>query len=250
MLQYSVKTIFEGFSGTVGHCARYGTQAACSNHSKVLDSRSFPWLRRSSSELRNAFLPVATQQYTYYLFNVLCLLSIFNIVVSCYPLVRKKDNLTDIALTPSQRALLGLDPDETPPVTPSTRYITPPRYSRSITPRKNSSGNWSGSNNPSPTSRNASPSLGLERIGLPFSPLTSLNWQKAIGGSRNVANRDSYGSPSPIGIGRSLKDTSVLGVPSTPSPSGGKGSSVGLNSRWLYERGRASPGSRMPKIYS
>ena len=45
------------------------------------------------------------------------------------------------------------------------------------------------------------------------------------------------------------KDMSVYSVPSTPSPMGGRGpSSVPLNSRWLYEKGRSLSGSR--SIYS
>lgn len=162
----------------------------------------------------------------------------------------KEDNLTDIDLTPSQRALLGLDPNAAPPATPATQYITPPRYPRSSTPRNDSSGSWRGSNADSPISRQGSPSLGRQGSESPFSPSPIPMWQKAIGGSRDMVRRHSYGSPSPLGLGRGGKDASVLGVPSTPSPSTGRGSSVVLNNRWLYERGRVSPGSRMPKIYA
>lgn len=39
--------------------------------------------------------------------------------------------MLDIPLTPGQRALLGLDPNATPPLTPGQQYVTPPRYQRS-----------------------------------------------------------------------------------------------------------------------
>ena len=83
-----------------------------------------------------------------------------------------------------------------------------------------------------------------------FAPSTpSPLWQKAVEGRRG-----SFGSGSPLGkssggagsvLGGSVFGASVLGKPSTPSPSQvGRGSSVGLNSKWLYERGRASFGER------
>lgn len=203
-----------------------------------------------SPDIRNAVIPQAVRKYTYTFLTVLSLLAIFNIAVSCFPLAMKKDNLTDIDLTPSQRALLGLDPNAAPPATPATQYITPPRYPRSSTPRSESPGSWSGSNADSPISRLGSPSLGRQGSESPFLPSAIPMWQKAVGGSRDTGRRHSYGSPSPLGLGRGGKDTSVLGVPSTPSPSTGRGSSVGLNNKWLYERGRVSPGSRMPKIYT
>lgn len=210
----------------------------------------FRGLVESYPDVRNAVIPLAVQEYTYTLLGILSLLSIFNIAVSCYPLVMKKDNLTDIDLTPSQRALLGLDPNAGPPATPATQYITPPRYPRSSTPQNDSPGSWSGSNADSPLSRQGSPSLGRQGSESPFSPSAIPMWQKAVGGTRDTGRRHSYGSPSPLGLGRGGKDSSVLGVPSTPSPPTGRGSSVGLNNRWLYERGRVSPGSRMPKIYA
>lgn len=205
----------------------------------------------NSPDIRNAVIPQTVQSYTYNFLGILSLLSIFNIAVACYPLVMKKDNLTDIDLTPSQRALLGLDPNAAPPATSATQYITPPRFPRSATPRNNSPGSWSGSNVDSPISRQGSPSLSLQGSESSFSSSAVPMWQKAVGGSRDIGRRHSYGSPSPLGFGHGGKDTSILGVPSTPSPSAGKGASVGLNNRWLYERrGRLSPGSRMPKIYS
>lgn len=169
---------------------------------------------------------------------------VYNITLAILPLVQGRDNLIDIPLTPSQRALLGLDPNATPPMTPGTQYITPPRYPRSSTPRSGTPGSRSSSVADSPLSRKDSPSFGKQGIDSPFSPSASPLWQKAVGGARDSGRRHSYGSPSLLGPSGSGKEMSVLGAPNTPSPSTGRGASVALNSRWLYERGRASPGSR------
>ena len=167
------------------------------------------------------------------------------------PLLVKKDDLIDIPLTPSQRSLLGLDPNATPPATPGTAYITPPRYLRSATPTRGTPGSRSSSAAGSPVSRKGSP---LGRTGWQggegYSPAGSPLWQKAVGSREG--RRHSYGVPSPLGsgtggAGKDLmgKEMSVYSVPSTPSPTGGRGSaSVPLNSRWLYERGRSMSGSR------
>ncbi|KAJ5664843.1 uncharacterized protein N7477_007291 [Penicillium maclennaniae] len=69
----------------------------------------------------------------------------FNIFLALCPLYRPKDDFSDIPLTPTQRALLGMDPTATPPATPGTTYLTPPRY-RMSTSRK-----------ASPSSRQTSP---------------------------------------------------------------------------------------------
>lgn len=154
--------------------------------------------------------------------------------------------MPDIPLTPTQRALLGLDPTATPPPIPGTQYMTPPRYPRSPTPRNTSpaatgrNGGYSAYS--TPISR--SPSYGRERESNELSPTASPLWQKAIGNTR----RSSYGSPSPLGpgLGASVLGGSVFGAPSTPSPTAGRGASVGLNSKWLYEKGRRSSGGRSP----
>ena len=169
---------------------------------------------------------------------------LYNVFVASLPLMRGKDHLVDIPLTPSQRALLGLDPNATPPMTPGTQYITPPRYPRSSTPRTGTPGSRSSSTANSPMSRKDSPSFGKQGSESPFTLSASPLWQKAVGGARDPGRRHSYGSPSPLGPGVSGKEMSVLGAPNTPSPSTGRGASVALNSRWLYERGRGSPGSR------
>lgn len=177
------------------------------------------------------------------------MLFVYNILLTLAPIMRTKDNLTDIPLTPTQRAALGLDPNAAAPLpnTPVSPYITPPRYSRSPTPRKSSPGSRSRSPAGSPGSRIESPLLKRQGSDSPFSPSHSPLWQKAVGGSRDSPRQRSYGSPSPLGPGTG-KDVSILGAPSTPSPSTGRGTSVGLNSKWLYERGRASPTNR--NLYS
>ena len=167
----------------------------------------------------------------------------YNIAVAIVPVIRPKDDMLDIPLTPTQRAALGLDPNATPPPATATgSYITPPRYPRSPTPR-NTSGSRSGSPMNSPDSRRGSPISGRQGSDSPFSPSPSPLWQKKVGPGRDTSRRHSYGSQSALGPG-SGKELSILGAPSTPSPSAGRGNSIGLNSKWLYERSRVSPGSR------
>ncbi|KAL8731824.1 MAG: hypothetical protein Q9181_004156 [Wetmoreana brouardii] len=181
------------------------------------------------------------------------LLPIYNILIALLPLYTGADNIQDIPLTPSQRALLGLDPNATPPPTPGTQYVTPPRYARSPTPRNHNSpsSNRSSAGNKPPYSlhkerSSESPSYG----GSPFSPSASpLLWsQKASFGSDSMLGlrRSSLGSPSPLGMGKS---ESLWSAPGTPSPLAGKGqgqgASVGLNSRWLYERGKGGSGRKV-----
>lgn len=193
-------------------------------------------------------MPQSAQGYVPYARLSLGILFIYNIAFAIAPAMRPRDNLTDIPLTPTQRASLGLDPTSAPPPnTAVSSYITPPRYPRAPTPRNSSSGSRSRSPVGSPASRRGSPLSGRQGSDSPFSPSPSPLWQKAIGGGRDTSRRHSYGSPSPLGPGAG-KDLSVLGVPSTPSPLAGRGASVGLNSKWLYERGRASPGGR--SLYS
>lgn len=165
------------------------------------------------------------------------LLGFYNILTALLPLVKNKDELVDIPLTPTQRSLLGLDPRATPPPTPETKYVTPPRYPHSPTPRNLSPAGRNSSAYSTPISR--SPSFGRERSD---SPQGSPWGQKSFGRAREPARRSSYGSPSPLGPGFGGREGSILGAPSTPSPSTGRGASVGLNSKWLYNRGRSSSG--------
>lgn len=208
-------------------------------------------LTPNSPEIPNAFIPQLMQQYTHTFLIFLRLLSIFNIAMSFSPFFMKKDDFTDIPLTPSQRALMGLDPNVTSPVTLTAQYITPPRYPRSSTPRTGSPGSQgTSSGTKSLTSRKGSPLLGPQGGESPFSPSPSPLWQKAVGGSRDALRKSSYSSPSPLGHGIDGKEASIFGLPSTPSPTIGKAAGVGLSNKWLYERGRVSPGSRLPRIFS
>ncbi|KAJ6155749.1 hypothetical protein N7470_006315 [Penicillium chermesinum] len=177
----------------------------------------------------------------YFEFSLLLLQLFFlsNIFVAFYPLLRRKDDLADIPLTPTQRALLGLDPDTTPPLTPSSSYVTPPRY-RASTSRKASPASRSSS------PLNSTPSFSDRRVssGPTFSPLTSPLLHKAVanGGGREPGResgrRQSIGSTSPLARSNSFGESSI--GPSTPSPLSGKGkrTSLGLSNKWLYERSR------------
>lgn len=165
-----------------------------------------------------------------------------NVMSALYPLFRPKDEISDIPLTPSQRALLGLDPGSSTPVTPGSTYVTPPRYRLSSGSRRASSS----SPNASPLSGKGSSSGKQYYDNSPFSPSPSPLFQRAVGGgnrdslSRDSLRRHSFGSPSPLGRS-SLRD-SVLRSPSTPSPPGGKHANV-LANKWLYEKSRGvSPG--------
>lgn len=189
----------------------------------------------SSSQAPRIVTNSSLRTFTSPMLLILCLILIYNITTALLPLVKTKDDLSDIPLTPTQRALLGLDPNATPPLTPGTQYITPPRYPRSPTPRNISPASRSISN--TPQSRKGSPSFGRESSDSP-SPL----WQKTIGNGRDTLRRNSYGSPSPLGPGNN--DRSILGAPNTPSPATGRGPTVGLNNKWLFDKGRASSGGR------
>lgn len=170
--------------------------------------------------------------YSTYFLNLIRILLIFNIFVALWPLVRRKDDLADIPLTPSQRRLLGLPPSNTPP-TPGSQFVTPPRYPHSTTPQ---SGSPSSTYSPSPLSGKGSPIQGTPR-GSPFSQNASPLLSKAVGGG---VKRPSYGSPSPLGPGTTKGNW--FDSPSTPSPSIGKGPSVTLNNKWLWEKGRRRSG--------
>ena len=191
-------------------------------------------------------IPKNARSYVPYARLLLSCLFLYNIAFALLPAMKSKDDMTDISLTPTQRALLGLTPTANPPpTTPGTQYVTPPRYSRSSTPRNSSP--LSRVSADSPLSRKGSPLGGRQASDSPFSPSPSPLWAKAIGSGRDSLRRHSYGSPALPGLGIS-KDLSLQGASGTPSPSTNRGSSVGLNSRWLYERGRASPGGR--SLYS
>lgn len=174
-----------------------------------------------------------------------------NIVVALLPLFRRPDDFSDIPLTPAQRKLLNLPPSSKP-ATPNSVYSTPPRYSR--TPSLAGTPASIKSYSSSPLSNLASPSPGQysspkmntsspSKLNIPqYSPSTvSPLLHKAVGGALNGARATSFGSTSPLGA--STASSIFSDTPATPTPVGGKRSSVGLNSKWLYERGRRNSGN-------
>lgn len=168
--------------------------------------------------------------YTFYIIWAIRLVPISGIFYALYPLLGPKDDLADIPLTPSQRALLGLEPS-VKPATPTGNYITPPRYARSVTP--------------SSRSASGSPFSGRESIGSgvgsTYSPTASPLLHKAIG---QKVRRQSLGASVALQYPKGLNETSLALTTGTSSPGGRNNASVGLNNRWLYEKGRGSPGMR------
>ena len=173
-----------------------------------------------------------TAEVKYYLgwgYAAVLLIPVVNIGLSIQPFFLPRDDMSDIPLTPAQRHLLGLPPSSKPAV-PGSVYSTPPRYSR--TPSAAGSATSNRSYTGSPLSAKGSP-LSDRRVG--GSPVggNSPLLQKAV---TNGVRRSSFGSPSPLGMSTS---SNLFGEgPGTPSPSSGKRSSVGLNNKWLYEKGK------------
>ncbi|KAK0651911.1 nuclear pore complex component-domain-containing protein [Cercophora newfieldiana] len=167
--------------------------------------------------------------YGGWIYLALTIVPLLNIGRALLPLVRPKDDLSDIPLTPAQRKLLGLPPSSKL-ATPGSAYSTPPRYSR--TPSLAGSPASVRSYASSPTPNMASPSP-ITNSPVAASPLL----QKAVGGAR----RSSFGSPGPLGA--STATSLFSDGPSTPTPAAGKRSSVSLNNKWLYEKGRRSSGN-------
>ncbi|RYP64789.1 hypothetical protein DL769_006534 [Monosporascus sp. CRB-8-3] len=206
---------------------------------KLLISRILPW--KQNNFVNN-------------LHKIICFVPVFNIGANLFPLVRPQDDLSDIPLTPGQRRLLGLPPSSKPP-TPGSVYSTPPRFSR--TPSVGSAGSRR-SFSSSPVSNRASPAHGnggsLGGLGSPSSPLL----QKAMSGARR-SSIGSLGSPSFSGsLGASFNgslgasfNSSVFGgdIPSSPSPATGKRSSISLNNKWLYEKGRERRSSGNGRLF-
>ncbi|KAI1812339.1 NPCC-domain-containing protein [Poronia punctata] len=162
-------------------------------------------------------------------------LPLYNIAINLLPLIRAKDDLSDIALTPAQRKLLGLPPSSAPP-TPGSVYSTPPRYSRTPSASGSPASRRSFSSSPGSNrsvSNPGTPTPAGNGTGGLMSPLL----QKAMLGARR-SSLGSLGSPSPKASISSISTGSIFGNgPESPSPSPiGKRSSVGLNSKWRYDR--------------
>nr|POE87553.1 oxidoreductase andh [Quercus suber] len=155
---------------------------------------------------------------------LLRLLFLFRIVTALLPRFRKPDMCEDVPLTPAQRAMLGLPPMSRP-ATPleKEQYVTPPRYSRSGTPRSNSNSSLRAQTSGSP----------LSGRGTPFEPATSFfdvaGSPSSVLRSGSERRRLSYtvAESSPL----SIKEFEVAGSVNTPTKS--NKASVGLNNKWL-----------------
>ncbi|KAF9881220.1 nuclear pore complex component [Colletotrichum karsti] len=201
------------------------------------------WL---SQVLARSYIPaqwfsVSLRSYLGWAYYVVQLVPLANIGMAMLPLVRPADDLADIPLTPAQRKLLGLPPSATA-ATPDAVYSTPPRYSRtpSLAGSPASNRSFSGS----PLSGRGSPALGSSLNGPSYSPSPLNVSPSKFSTSLNSNRRSSFGSSTNLGgsmLGASTS-SSLFPDPPTPSPSTGKRTSVGLNNKWLYERGRRSSG--------
>ncbi len=147
-------------------------------------------LTRRCSRLSDEF----KTQYAGWTWLVLQLVPVLNIALALLPLLRKKDDIEDIPLTPAQRRLLGLPPSSNP-ATPGSKFSTPPRYSR--TPSISASVGSNRSYASSPLSGKGSPATGARLSGSPYSPAGSPLLQKAISGGVSVARRSSFGASRP-----------------------------------------------------
>lgn len=191
------------------------------------------------------------------------------------PYISKQDNFSDIPLTPSQRALLGLNPStrSTPASAASgAHFITPPKYRRLsgsfsgtssggvATDRRSISANYSDS--PLSTSRytvgfSPTPQSIRRASGSPFSPSPTASplFHKAVNLSSQQApeidfsaSTQSLGLSTGNGLGRSqsLRERSRRESldPTSPTPGTKTPQLVpGVNYKWLYEKGRKLPKS-------
>ncbi|KAF2721135.1 hypothetical protein K431DRAFT_320601 [Polychaeton citri CBS 116435] len=207
-----------------------------------------------------ASLQSLTQPYLAYTLYALSLLFLSNTILALAPYKSQLDPCEDVPLTPSQRRLLGLPPMSRP-ATPQEKdqWITPPRYSRSTTPRGDSSGGGmffdvQGRASPLSRSRGNSPPDNSLRMsgygaessfasssrrdsGSQFSP-SPLKEKILRGGFERRRSSFGMSNGSPLGLGEF--DGSSSSRFDTPSKKAG----VSLNSKWLYEKGRGSPGAR------
>ncbi|KAI7501006.1 hypothetical protein KC347_g9256 [Hortaea werneckii] len=188
------------------------------------------------------------QSTTFYLHLLLRAFLTLNIALSLAPLFRPQDPCDDIPLTDSQRYHLGLPP-RTRPATPreQSEYVTPPRYSRNSTPQSDRASlrMFAAADSPLGT-RSAGAASPLDRslggrptgAGLNSSPRRRSSFQGATQrGSPLGGLNDLAGFGSSLFGGSSGTPTKSSGATTTPV---GK-ASVGLNSKWLYEKGRGSP---------
>ena len=171
-----------------------------------------------------------------------------NVGIALAPIYRTPDTCEDIPLDPSQRKLLGLPPMSRP-ATPQEKeqYLTPPRYSRSATPRSSSSSlhaEISGSplsgrgtpyeNNGYRISPSGSFYGSTQQRRSSASPLTPAGLRPGAERRRLSYNNSSRSSPL------SISEFDAAGSINTPTKTPNR-ASVGLNSKWLFEKGRAVP---------
>ncbi|OHW91706.1 nuclear pore complex component [Colletotrichum incanum] len=196
------------------------------------------WLSQilSRSYIPAQWFSASLRSYLGWAYYLVQLVPLANIGMAMLPLFRSEDDLSDIPLTPAQRKLLGLPPSAAA-ATPDAVYSTPPRYSR--TPSLAGSPASNRSFSASPLSGRGSPALGSSLNGQSYSPSPLNNSPSKFSASLNSNRRSSFGSSTNLGASTS---SSLFPDPGTPSPSTGKRTSVGLNNKWLYERGRRSSG--------
>ncbi|KAI1117385.1 nuclear pore complex component-domain-containing protein [Nemania sp. NC0429] len=192
------------------------------------------------------FVPRVVSEYEPFLFWIPLLAApAWNIVANALPLMRARDTLSDIPLTPGQRELLGLPPSGVPP-TPGSAFSTPPRYARTPSAQGSAVSRRSFSSSPVLTrssSNQESPTPAANGSGL-ASPSPHILLQKAMLGARR-SSLGSMGSPSPL-RGSVLAGASIFSSsPESPSPSPvSKQSSVGLSNKWRYNKGMRPKGFR------
>lgn len=165
---------------------------------------------------------------------------VYEMATSIMPLMRKQDAMEDIPLTPRQRQLLDLPPMSRP-ATPQEQasYVTPPRYSRNVTPNSMDSLLVNVRDTPLSSSRNSPLGSSLAPSGAGGRGNNVASFAMS-GGNRRISDmslrRESFGtsrsSPQALneleGAGQSTKSTR---------------SSMGVSSKWLYDKGKDSPGS-------
>ncbi|KAK4544230.1 hypothetical protein LTR36_004440 [Oleoguttula mirabilis] len=194
---------------------------------------------------------LASEPYTLYTLYLLRAFFTLNLALALAPLFRPQDACEDIPLTPAQRHHLGLPP-MTRSATPQEKeqYVTPPRYSRSTTPQSSSSSMRALASDSPLSGRNTSPALdgstGISRRSVSGSPFGSQRPASPLAaglrdGAGEQRRRLSFQSTRSSPLGTSEFD--AVGSIGTPTKSGK--ASVGLNSKWLYEKGRGSPRASM-----
>lgn len=173
-----------------------------------------------------------------YAFLALRAILLGNIGLWLAPLYRKPDTCEDIPLTPTQRKLFGLPPLSRP-ATPQEKEqcVTPPRYARSAsgTPRSTTSSlqaEVSGSPLDMSGRRSSFPASPAFRSPS-GSPASGLHSRHGSGERRRLSYTANRSSPL------SISEFDASGSVNTPTKTNNR-ASVGLNSKWLYEKGKAN----------